>query len=89
MDEFNDLDGILLKSHLNRDEIQALYTCNLGGAEGTMLDPRAAHIGYRMQECVVHRSIKAVGREPSWRRHNLEYGKALAPSLFPVKEASK
>ncbi len=48
-----------------------------------------AHTCYRMQGCLVHRGIKTVGREPSWCRLNSEHRKALAPPLFPAKEANK
>ncbi len=45
--------------------------------------PRVTHTRYRMRECVVHRGIKIVGREPSWGRLNSEYHKALALFFIP------
>ncbi len=47
------------------------------------LAAREARTWYGMQECVIHRGIKTVDREPSWCRLNSDYHKALAPFFIP------
>ncbi len=69
------LDCTQCTSHTDTVHLLRLVTKNAA--------PRAAHTWYRIQGCVIHRGIKAVGREPSWCRVTSEYHKALDPFFIP------